>query len=170
MGDQGHLILHGCHVASPIIQWYLIDLFLTCLCNFLNIFYFNYLNSTLPTIIQIFSYDIISFLLTRVFNKPSNKPVKLKKHKMIARAFEKRHQMNNGRLSISFHSTHDDPLGTRIKIRFYSQVHFLQLLPMFHVLVFIANISCVVFSRKIVAMVYHCIKLVYNENNPNTVS
>ncbi|KAL5013281.1 hypothetical protein ScPMuIL_007551 [Solemya velum] len=54
--------------------------------------------------------------LRKVFNKPSNKLVKLKKHKMIARAFEKRHQMNNGRLSISFHSTHDDPLGMKFDL------------------------------------------------------
>ena len=54
------------------------------------------------------------FILFRVFRKPSNKPVKLKKHKMIARAFEKRKDINNGRMSISFHSTHDDPLGTGV--------------------------------------------------------
>lgn len=30
---------------------------------------------------------------------------------MIARAFERRKDINNGRLSISFGSTHDDPLG-----------------------------------------------------------
>jgi hypothetical protein len=47
----------------------------------------------------------------RVFRKPSNKPIKLKKHKVIAKAFEKRKELNNGRLSISFASTHDDPLG-----------------------------------------------------------
>lgn len=51
------------------------------------------------------------FFLFRVFRKPSNRPVKLKKHKVIAKAFEKRKELNNGRLSISFASTHEDPLG-----------------------------------------------------------
>ncbi|ESO85352.1 hypothetical protein LOTGIDRAFT_195892, partial [Lottia gigantea] len=51
--------------------------------------------------------------LRMVFHKPSNKPVKLKKHKMIAQAFEKRKNINNSRMSISFHSTHDDPLGMK---------------------------------------------------------
>lgn len=46
-----------------------------------------------------------------MFRKPSNRPVKLKKHKVIAKAFEKRKELNNGRLSISFASTHEDPLG-----------------------------------------------------------
>ncbi|XP_041360515.1 smoothened homolog [Gigantopelta aegis] len=54
--------------------------------------------------------------LRKVFRKPSNKPVKLKKHKMIARAFEKRKDINNGRMSISFHSTHDDPLGMKLDL------------------------------------------------------
>ena len=42
---------------------------------------------------------------------PDNDPVKLKKHKVMAQAFSKRRQVNNGRLSLSFISTHDDPLG-----------------------------------------------------------
>ncbi|XP_062621329.1 protein smoothened-like, partial [Saccostrea cucullata] len=54
--------------------------------------------------------------LRKVFNKPSNKPVKLKKHKVIAKAFEKRKELNNGRLSISFASTHDDPLGMKFDL------------------------------------------------------
>ncbi|XP_055954292.1 protein smoothened isoform X1 [Patella vulgata] len=54
--------------------------------------------------------------LRMVFRKPSNKPVKLKKHKMIAQAFEKRRDVNNGRMSISFHSTHDDPLGMKFDL------------------------------------------------------
>ena len=47
----------------------------------------------------------------RLFRKPSNNPVKIQRHKMIAQAFEKRRDLNNGRMSVSFHSTHDDPLG-----------------------------------------------------------
>ncbi|OWF38858.1 smoothened homolog [Mizuhopecten yessoensis] len=54
--------------------------------------------------------------LRKVFKKPSNKPVKMKKHKMIAKAFERRKDMNNGRMSISFGSTHDDPLGMKFDL------------------------------------------------------
>ncbi|XP_034947663.1 protein smoothened [Chelonus insularis] len=50
--------------------------------------------------------------LRRTFNCESEEPVKLKKHKVIAQAFAKRKTFNNaGRLSISFHNTHDDPVG-----------------------------------------------------------
>ncbi|KAK3088510.1 hypothetical protein FSP39_020004 [Pinctada imbricata] len=52
----------------------------------------------------------------KIFRKPSNKPIKLKKHKIIAKAFEKRKEINNGRLSISFASTHDDPLGMKFDL------------------------------------------------------
>lgn len=54
--------------------------------------------------------------LRKVFRKPSNRPVKLKKHKVIAKAFEKRKELNNGRLSISFASTHEDPLGMKFDL------------------------------------------------------
>ena len=48
---------------------------------------------------------------------PQNKPVKLKKHKMIARAFAKRRDLQNGsRMSVSFVSTHDDPVGKFLSI------------------------------------------------------
>lgn len=65
---------------------------------------------------QFFQGIILSVILfcCRVFRKPSNRPVKLKKHKVIAKAFEKRKELNNGRLSISFASTHEDPLGKTI--------------------------------------------------------
>ncbi|GFS11889.1 class d atypical g-protein coupled receptor gprsmo1 [Elysia marginata] len=46
-----------------------------------------------------------------IFHKPSNKPVKLKRHRMIAQMFEKRKEINQGRMSISYRSSHDDPLG-----------------------------------------------------------
>lgn len=43
---------------------------------------------------------------------PSEEPLRLAKHKVIAQAFAKRHDLNNmGRLSISLHSMHDDPIG-----------------------------------------------------------
>ncbi|XP_064597312.1 protein smoothened-like [Liolophura sinensis] len=63
------------------------------------------------------SFNAWERFLRKIFNKPSNKPVKLRKHKMIARAFERRKEMtNNGRLSISFQSTHDDPLGMKFEL------------------------------------------------------
>ncbi|XP_071104100.1 protein smoothened-like [Haliotis cracherodii] len=62
------------------------------------------------------SFNAWERFLRKVFRKPSNKPVKLKKHKMIAQAFEKRKNINNGRMSISFHSTHDDPLGMKFDL------------------------------------------------------
>ncbi|GAB6025121.1 hypothetical protein CHUAL_010547 [Chamberlinius hualienensis] len=49
--------------------------------------------------------------IQRAFKKPVNEPVKLSKHKMIAKAFAKRKEINGGRMSFSFQSTHDDPLG-----------------------------------------------------------
>ncbi|XP_013397991.1 smoothened homolog [Lingula anatina] len=52
----------------------------------------------------------------RVFRIADNKPVKLKKHKMIAQAFAKRRDVNNGRMSVSFCSTHDDPLGMKFDL------------------------------------------------------
>ncbi|RUS88904.1 hypothetical protein EGW08_003343, partial [Elysia chlorotica] len=48
-----------------------------------------------------------------VFHKPSTKPVKLKRHRMIAQMFEKRKEINQGRMSISYRSSHDDPLGMK---------------------------------------------------------
>ncbi|CAH1773640.1 unnamed protein product [Owenia fusiformis] len=54
--------------------------------------------------------------LGKCFRITSNKPVKLKKHKMVAQAFAQRREMNNGRLSISFHSTHDDPMGMKFDL------------------------------------------------------
>ncbi|XP_071451217.1 protein smoothened [Hetaerina americana] len=49
----------------------------------------------------------------RVCNsRPVDEPVRLHKHKVIARAFAKRREFDQGgRLSISFHTTHEDPVG-----------------------------------------------------------
>ncbi|XP_064652196.1 protein smoothened-like [Lineus longissimus] len=53
----------------------------------------------------------------KIFHMPQNKPVKLKKHKMIARAFAKRRELQNGsRMSVSFVSTHDDPVGMKFDL------------------------------------------------------
>lgn len=44
--------------------------------------------------------------------KKNQRPVKLRKHEIIAQAFSKRNELQaNGRLSLSFQSAHDDPLG-----------------------------------------------------------
>ena len=49
----------------------------------------------------------------RTFNKkPLEERVRIRKHKIIAQAFAKRRDLNHmGRLSISIHSEHDDPMG-----------------------------------------------------------
>ncbi|XP_076232442.1 smoothened, frizzled class receptor isoform X2 [Calliopsis andreniformis] len=56
--------------------------------------------------------DTWTRFLRRTFNCETEEPIKLKKHKVIAQAFAKRKTFNNaGRLSISFHNTHEDPVG-----------------------------------------------------------
>ena len=51
-------------------------------------------------------------LTLRTLNSQAEEPVRLKKHKVIAQAFAKRKTFNKaGRLSLSFHSTHEDPVG-----------------------------------------------------------
>jgi len=59
------------------------------------------------------------YLVYRLFGMPTNKPVKLKsKHRMIADAFNRRTRTKRGsvasRMSLDFHTSHDDPLGKRI--------------------------------------------------------
>jgi len=50
--------------------------------------------------------------LFRLLSMPTNKPIKLKsKHKMIALAFQKNQQKKGRKLSLDFHTSHDDPLG-----------------------------------------------------------
>nr|CAD7573837.1 unnamed protein product [Timema californicum] len=54
--------------------------------------------------------------IMRIKNQPEE-PVRLKKHRLIAQAFAKRKTFNNaGRVSISFHSTHDDPVGLNFDV------------------------------------------------------
>nr|CAD7430029.1 unnamed protein product [Timema monikensis] len=56
------------------------------------------------------------FIRRRIKNQPEE-PVRLKKHRLIAQAFAKRKTFNNaGRVSISFHSTHDDPVGLNFDV------------------------------------------------------
>ncbi|XP_014469047.1 PREDICTED: protein smoothened-like isoform X5 [Dinoponera quadriceps] len=53
----------------------------------------------------------------RTFNCETEEPIRLKKHKVIAQAFAKRKTFNNaGRLSISFHNTHEDPVGLNFEL------------------------------------------------------
>ncbi|KMQ88927.1 protein smoothened [Lasius niger] len=51
--------------------------------------------------------------LRRIFNRESEEPpIRLSKHKLIAHLFANRKTFNKaGRLSISFHNTHEDPVG-----------------------------------------------------------
>lgn len=52
--------------------------------------------------------------LRRKFGKKAEEPLKLQKHKVIAQAFAKRKEFKNqGRLSISFHNSHTDPVGLK---------------------------------------------------------
>jgi hypothetical protein len=54
----------------------------------------------------------------RRFNKrPLEERVRIQKHKIIAQAFAKRRDLSHmGRMSISIHSTHDDPVGFNIDL------------------------------------------------------
>ncbi|XP_043214390.1 smoothened homolog [Amphibalanus amphitrite] len=49
----------------------------------------------------------------RVVGKPEDRPVRrIRKHQVIAQAWSKRYELaQNGRISLSFHSTHSDPVG-----------------------------------------------------------
>ena len=50
----------------------------------------------------------------RKFGQKTEEPLKLQKHKVIAQAFAKRKEFQNaGRLSISFHNSHTDPVGLK---------------------------------------------------------
>ncbi|XP_014469043.1 PREDICTED: protein smoothened-like isoform X2 [Dinoponera quadriceps] len=61
--------------------------------------------------------DTWSRFLKRTFNCETEEPIRLKKHKVIAQAFAKRKTFNNaGRLSISFHNTHEDPVGLNFEL------------------------------------------------------
>eukprot|EP00092_Neocalanus_flemingeri_P027713 GFUD01030083.1.p1 GENE.GFUD01030083.1~~GFUD01030083.1.p1 ORF type:complete len:1052 (+),score=290.32 GFUD01030083.1:52-3156(+) len=51
----------------------------------------------------------------QLFGGEGGRPVKLRKHQLIAQAFAKRAELQaNGRLSLTFQSAHDDPLGLDI--------------------------------------------------------
>ncbi|XP_055613172.1 protein smoothened [Uranotaenia lowii] len=53
----------------------------------------------------------------RRFRPDFEEPVKLQKHKVIAQAFAKKKKFQNqGRLSISFHNSHTDPVGLKFDI------------------------------------------------------
>lgn len=48
----------------------------------------------------------------RILNKETEEPIKLQKYKVIRQAFAQRKTFNNdGRFSLSFHNTHEDPVG-----------------------------------------------------------
>lgn len=64
-------------------------------------------------IIFTFHSSISNFFSFRIANKETEKaPPKLKKHKLIATTYAKRQRLNSdGRLSISIHSSYQDPVG-----------------------------------------------------------
>ncbi|XP_060582294.1 protein smoothened-like isoform X2 [Ruditapes philippinarum] len=59
------------------------------------------------------SLEVWERLYRRLCNKPSNRPQKLRKHRMVARAFKRQKKRSNERLSISYGTDHDDPVGMR---------------------------------------------------------
>ena len=56
--------------------------------------------------------------LSRLCNIPEKKPEKLKKQRMVVKGFKrkKRKDLRRGRLSFSYGTDLDDPLGKTIKI------------------------------------------------------
>lgn len=60
---------------------------------------------------------LIARLLKKEVNPGSEKQTKPKKHKLIAQAYSKRKKFNSdGHISISFHSSHKDPVGLNIEL------------------------------------------------------
>lgn len=56
-------------------------------------------------------------VICRKFDCEIEEPLKLQKHKVIAQAFAKRKEFHDaGRLSITFHNTHTDPLGLNFEL------------------------------------------------------
>ena len=52
------------------------------------------------------------FIAQLVTRQRSERPLRLKKHEMIAQAFTKRRELQeNGRLSLTLQSAHPDPVG-----------------------------------------------------------
>ena len=73
-------------------------------------------SSSLLYILISFSY-LLEFLARTCSKKPCEERVRIRKHKIIAQAFAKRRDLNHrGRMSISIHSTHDDPVGFNIDL------------------------------------------------------
>lgn len=63
------------------------------------------------------SLEIWSRYFRRKFGQKVEEPLKLQKHKVIAQAFAKRKVFQNqGRLSISFHNSHTDPVGLKFDV------------------------------------------------------
>lgn len=62
------------------------------------------------------SCEIWKRFFRRVFRKPSNKLVKLKRHRTAAQAFQKRGPNRAPKLSLDFQSSHDDPLGMKLEL------------------------------------------------------
>ncbi|XP_070156098.1 protein smoothened isoform X4 [Polyergus mexicanus] len=69
-------------------------------------------NSTVDTWCR-FLRSVCFLFVCRIFNRESEEPpIRLSKHKLIAHLFANRKTFNKaGRLSISFHNTHEDPVG-----------------------------------------------------------
>ncbi|KYM89276.1 Protein smoothened [Atta colombica] len=70
-----------------------------------------------------FLRSIYFLFVCRIFNRESEEPpIRLSKHKLIAHLFANRKTFNKaGRLSISFHNTHADPVGLNFDLNSASQ-------------------------------------------------
>lgn len=63
------------------------------------------------------SLEIWARYFRKKFGQKVDEPLKLQKHKVIAQAFAKRKVFQNqGRLSISFHNSHTDPVGLKFDV------------------------------------------------------
>ncbi|XP_075546979.1 smoothened, frizzled class receptor isoform X2 [Dermacentor variabilis] len=49
-----------------------------------------------------------------ILRQPSQDAPRVQRHKLVAEAFSRRHELNRGQGSISFHSVHDDPVGMNL--------------------------------------------------------
>lgn len=78
---------------------------------------FCIIHSFIMTCITQFTLLTLHFSMLRVAGVSNEEPLRLARHRVIAQAFAKRHDFNTaGRLSISLHSMHDDPLGKSVDL------------------------------------------------------
>lgn len=77
-------------------------------------------------VINAILYSVRFFFVCRTFNRETEEtPIRLSKHKLIAHLFANRKTFNKaGRLSISFHNTHEDPVGLNFDLNSAASQNF----------------------------------------------